>query len=385
MTAVAARIGSRVMRSFESPEVTRSAAAARLRLVLAAVFAVYGVGLTIATVAGGRVPAWPQMMMVMMAAALFTGRGGRFVRDWLPVVLGVLAYSQSALLVERLHLPIHYLPQIDADRIIGFGHVPTQWLQAHLYSGKAGALELAALVAYCSHFFVPLGVAFYVWWSRGRELFHTLVLGLLVVSVLGEITYVLAPTAPPWLAAENGHLAGVHPILKQALASLHLDSAASLKGDSHAYNVVAAVPSLHVALPVIGLLAIRAFRLPRWVLIVQASQLAAVFFAIVYAGEHYVVDAIAGALYALAAWWIVQRALRTTEEVELRPSVSGAARVAGVFRRSRPLRNLARAEDGQSLFEYAAIVSIVSVVGVGVLTVIGGIVSGDLSQIAGAF
>jgi Flp pilus assembly pilin Flp len=372
------------MRSFDAPEVTNSAAAARVRFGLAVVFAVYGVVLTAATIADGRVPAWPEMMIVMLAAALFSGRGGRFVRDWVPVVLGVLAYSQGALLVERLHMPVHYTPQIDIDRVIGFGQVPTQWLQAHLYSGHTGPLEVGTLLAYSSHFFVPLGVAFYIWWSCGRAVFHTLVLGLLVVSALGEITFVLAPTAPPWLAAEHGYLPGVHPILKQALATLHLNTAAAVKGDSHAYNVVAAVPSLHVALPVIGLLAIRTFKLPRWLFTVQATQLAAVCFAIVYAGEHYVFDAIAGALYALLAWAIVTRALRTNEEVELLVSAAGgSARVPGPIRRSRPPRRLA-AEEGQAMFEYAAIVSIVSIVGIAVLTQIGGIVNVDLSQIAGA-
>jgi Flp pilus assembly pilin Flp/uncharacterized protein (DUF427 family) len=383
VTAVAARIGSRLMRSFDSPEVTHSGAAARVRFGLATVFAVYGVALTAATLADGRVPAWPQMMMVMLAAALFSGRGGRFIRDWVPVVLGVLAYSQGALLVERLHMPVHYMPQIDVDRIIGFGQAPTQWLQAHLYTGHTGPLEVGALVAYTSHFFVPLGVAFYIWWSRGRAPFQTLVLGLLVVSVLAEITFVLAPTAPPWLAAEHGYLPGVHPILKQALAAVHLNSAAGFKGDAHAYNVVAAVPSLHVALPVIGLLAIRRFGLPRWLMSVQAIQLAAVCFAIVYAGEHYVIDAIAGALYALVAWAIVTRALRTNEEVELLASAGGSARAPEPIRRSRPLRRLAP-EEGQALFEYAAIVSIVSIVGIAVLTQIGAIVNVDLSQIAGA-
>lgn len=383
MTAVAARIGSRIMRSFDAPEVTQSDAAARVRFGLATVFAVYGVALTAVTLADGRVPAWPQMMMVMLAATLFSGRGGRFVRDWVPVVLGVLAYSQGALLVERLHMPIHYTPQIDVDRIIGLGHVPTQWLQAHLYAGHTGPLEVGALVAYSSHFFVPLGVAFYIWWSRGRAVFHTLVLGLLVVSVLAEITFVLAPTAPPWLAAEHGLLPGVHPILKQALAAVHLNTAAGVKGDAHAYNVVAAVPSLHVALPVVGLLAIRTFKLPRWLFTVQAVQLAAVCFAIVYAGEHYMIDALAGALYALLAWAIVTRALRTNEEVELLASAGGSARAPGGIRRSRLPRHLV-AEEGQALFEYAAIVSIVSIVGIAALTQIGGIVNVDLSQIAGA-
>jgi hypothetical protein len=385
----------RLTKSLRSPEVTASKGAVRIRRTLALTFAAYGLFLSFTAIAHGGIPAWPHAVMVMMALTLFTGRGGTFVRDWVPVILGFLAYTQASQLAERLHLAVHYLPQIEADRLLGFGTTPTQWLQDRLYSGRTGALEVAALIAYASHFFVPLGVAFYVWWSRGRQTFNTLILGLLAVSVLGEVTFVLAPTAPPWLAAENGHLPHVHQILKQALASLHLDAAASLKGDPHAYNVAAAIPSLHVAWPVIGLLAIRTYGLPRWVLVIQATQLAAVVFTIVYTGEHYVVDALAGAVYAVVAWRLLQSALRdsgtersssrlrTTEGVELRKSAGGAARAPGAIRASRPLPNLA-GDEGQALFEYAAVISVVSIVSVAVLTAIGGVVNVDITQIANA-
>jgi hypothetical protein len=49
--------------------------------------------------------------------------------------------------------------------------------------------------------------------------------------------------------------------------------------------------------------------LPRWVRRLVAFQLIGVTFAIVYAGEHYVVDAVVGVLYGLAASIIVARAL----------------------------------------------------------------------------
>jgi Flp pilus assembly pilin Flp len=395
---VARRLGGRVTSSLRSPEVSASKGAARIRIALAVVFAAFGLFLSVAAVADGGFPAWPHAVMVMMAAALLTGRGGTFVRDWIPVILGFLAYTQVALLVEQLHFSVHYLPQADADRILGFGTLPTEWLQDHLYTGKTGVLEVAALMAYASHYFVPLALAFYIWWSRGRQSFNALIFGLLAVSVLGEITFVLAPTAPPWLASQDGYIPHVHGILKQALVDLDLNAAASLKGDPDAYNIVAAVPSLHVAWPVIGLLAIRTYGLPRWAFAVQATQLAAVVFTIVYTAEHYLVDAFAGALYAVVAWWLVQRALgwtgdeqpeksvsslRTAEGVELRESADGAPRELGGIRASRPLRDLA-AEDGQALLEYAAIVSIVSIVAVGVLTAIGGIVNVDLTQIANA-
>jgi hypothetical protein len=129
--------------------------------------------------------------------------------------------------------------------------------------------------------------------------------GLLGALVLGEITFVLAPTAPPWLAAEHGYLPGVHHVLKHSLAGMHLSGIAKIDGDPHHYNIVAALPSLHVAFPVISLLVARRFGLPRWVQAVLAFQVVGVTFAIVYTGEHYLVDALAGIVYAVVVSWLI--------------------------------------------------------------------------------
>jgi PAP2 superfamily len=129
------------------------------------------------------------------------------------------------------------------------------------------------------------------------------------VSILATITFLLVPTAPPWLASEHGLIPQVQPIIKNALFDLDLNALALRKGDSSSYNVVAAVPSLHVAWPVIALLVIRKHGLPRGLLAAQAALTVGVVFAIVYTGEHYLVDAIIGALYALVAWWLVQWAV----------------------------------------------------------------------------
>jgi protein-S-isoprenylcysteine O-methyltransferase Ste14 len=75
--------------------------------------------------------------------------------------------------------------------------------------------------------------------------------------------------------------------------------------------------------------------------------------------------------------------LRTTEGVELRKSAGGTPREPGAIRAPRRLPNVA-ADEGQALFEYAAVISIVSIVAIAVLTAIGGVVNVDLSQIANA-
>jgi len=242
----------------------------------------------------------------MVAIALFIGRGGRFVHYFVPVALGLASYVVATRLTADLRLGVHYTPQIDAERLLP-GPMPTLWLQEHLYRGTTGPIEVLAVTAYVSHFIVPLVIGFGIAMAGRARAFSSLMFGLLVVSILGEMTFILAPTAPPWLAAQDGYLPHVDHILRNSLYDLRLDRIAAIIGDQSAYDVTAAIPSLHVAFPVVCLLTAFSHRLPRWLVAAIAVNVATVVFAIVYTGDHYAVDAFAGGLYALVAWWIVSR------------------------------------------------------------------------------
>lgn len=347
--------------------------ARRLRRGLALLFAVYAVVLASTTISRGNFPSAVSLLIVMGAAALWVNRGGAFLRDWLPVLLGLLAYAGAGQFASKLDFRVHYLPQIDMDRVIGLGHLPTVELQHLLYTGHTGALEVFAAVMYVSHFFAPILFAFYVWWRGRRDAFTELMFGLLAVSILAEITFVLAPTAPPWMAAQHGFIPPVHHVFKQTLADLHLGQASSFVGDPKNYNTVAAMPSLHAAWPIVCFLVARRCGLPRWVRIAVAVQFAGVLFSIVYMGDHYVSDAIVGALYAVAASWAVAAVLGRRRELALRP------------RRRLAARRAFASQDGQALFEYALILSLVSVTAVGLLQIIGTDTLGLLVSVATSF
>jgi hypothetical protein len=265
-------------------------------------------------------------VLAMVAVALYVNRTGRFLRDWVPVLLGIIAYGVTVMAVPRLGVPVHYTPQIDADRVLGFGTLPTEWLQEHLYRGGTGPLEVFSFVMYLSHFLAPLILAFMLWavWS-GRG-FHDLLFGILAVSILGDITFLAAPTAPPWLAAEHGYISPIHQVLRDTLYDLHLNAAAARKGDASSYNIVAAVPSLHVAWPVLCLFVIRKHRLPRWLFVSQFVLALCIVFAVVYTGEHYLIDAVVGVVYAFAAWWLVQRVFGMAKRSPAAPQVAPAGR-----------------------------------------------------------
>src|SRR3954470_4806052 len=53
--------------------------------------------------------------------------------DWGPLLLVVIAYDLSRGWADDLGLRVHFTPQLDADKLMFVGHVPTEWLQSHLY------------------------------------------------------------------------------------------------------------------------------------------------------------------------------------------------------------------------------------------------------------
>jgi hypothetical protein len=187
-----------------------------------------------------------------MAFALYSNRGGRFVRDWLPVFLAFICYGLVAKAVPDLGLQVHYTRRSTPTASSASAICPTTWLQDHLYHGKTGPLEIFSLLMYLSHFVAPVALACLIWLRWPGRGFNDLLYGVVMVSFLAEIAFLLAPTAPPWLAAEHGLIPPVDPVLKNSLTDLGLNELAKAKGDASLYNVVAAVPSLHAAWPLIG-------------------------------------------------------------------------------------------------------------------------------------
>jgi hypothetical protein len=315
----------------------------RLRRGLAGLVAVYALVLCGQGVIHGDFVSPAALIMLALALAVYANRGGRAVRDWGLVFLALIAYVLAGSAVPDLGLEVHYTPQIEVERLLAFGELPTLWLQEHLYGGAVGALEIFALVMYLSHFVAPVLLASLIWLYWPGRGFGDLFFGILAVSLLGEITFLVAPTAPPWLAGDQGVIPHVHHVIRETLYGLGLDGIAARKDAAGSYNIVAAVPSLHAAWPVIGLLVIRKHGLPRWLFSVQAVLVVGVAFAIVYTGDHYVVDVLAGIVYALAAWWLVERALRIGRDPE--PAVEPAAAGAALRPLPAPQMLVSRIED----------------------------------------
>lgn len=272
--------------------------------------------LVVALMVGGGVALTPDVLAVAFGlAAILLGRGRLFFRDWIPFVVLLLAYELMRGVADDAGLPLHDADLVAAERLLFLGALPTQVLQDALRPASGtDVVALAATVVYMLHFALPLATGFVLWLLR-RPHFYDFVAGLILLSVAGFVTYLLFPAAPPWYVAREGLLDGPdgQPLIAYLKPAAFEQLAALLGFDGrYAYsfifgsvnpNPVAAMPSLHVAYPVLAFLFLRrAFGRIGWLGLAYAGL---VVFAVVYTGDHWVIDAIAGAAYACAAYYAV--------------------------------------------------------------------------------
>ena len=157
-------------------------------------------------------------------------------------------------------------------------------LQRHF--GGLHWLLIACTVIYFCHFLFPIAVGM-VLWLVDRTQFLRFTVALLAMSFAAFIFFLLLPTAPPWYAHDLGLLPGVHDLVHGTLPSAVSPYFQRLDADP-----VAAFPSLHAAYPALGALAL--WQVSRRTALVMVPWCLAVWFSVVFLGQHYVIDVTGG-------------------------------------------------------------------------------------------
>jgi len=193
---------------------------------------------------------------------------------------------------ERLRARVHIDYPVRIDRLIGFGELPGLRLQRLL--AKAGGIRRGDKVLVWSHwawFMVPHGTVLWFLLMR-RDRFPRVAAHVYSVFDLGLIGYWAVPTAPPWFAAREGHS---DPDLRRMMVEHGEAFWKSRWEPIYGFlggNPLAAMPSLHFATSLMAAhMLAEAGPLPGAVGWTYALTLG---FALVYLGEHYVVDLLAG-------------------------------------------------------------------------------------------
>ena len=203
-----------------------------------------------------------------------------------------MPYDDPEALVRRVRVAY----PVKADRLIGGGTTPTLRLQrAHGTPGSFTWWEKLLVWSHWLWFAFPHGTVLYVL-LRHRESFPKAAAQIYATFDIGVIGYWVIPTAPPWYAAERGLMDdGRTPEVRRMMVEYGEQFWRS--GWAPLYGVLggnplAAMPSLHFATSVsaahvlaeTGTLA----GLLGW------AYTATLGTALVYLGEHYVVDLAAG-------------------------------------------------------------------------------------------
>ena len=246
---------------------------------------------------------WFALGIISFSVTDVRRRTSRLVIEWSPFIAVLFIYDRLRGYADGLLFHAREVPQIKIEAAIFGRPIPTVWLQEHLWHGPGDLRwwDYATWFIYLTHFFATLIVAAVLWrWAHDRFVrFATMVC---VLSLAGFATYVLFPAVPPWLAARHGSIGSANRTIAIVWHHVPIAHFGSLfeKGQTYANNV-AAMPSLHAAFSL--LIVLYVWRLvPRWWRPLLALYPPAMAFSLVYTGEHYVVDCVAGWAYAVATF-----------------------------------------------------------------------------------
>lgn len=274
-----------------------------------AALSVYAVALVVWIVEAGM-PKDPFVMFAILwlaSVAWYAGHPWRqhaqFFKDWWPAFAALVLYMYSrGLSDELIGMPVHWVMPIEVDRWMFGGRLPTEVLQERLCGDPCRSasdprwFDLVFTSVYNTHFVLGLGLALVLYLRNRREWISWLT-RYVAINVTGLVVYVFYPMAPPWLAGQEGYLDPVARLTGRGWRDI------GLGGFHHALaavgNPVAAMPSLHAGVAMlVTIYAVSRLRGRRWRWVLMLYPLTMAF-ALVYYGEHYVIDAIAGWALAL--------------------------------------------------------------------------------------
>ncbi len=272
-----------------APEGRRSVRAFRQRPLVYGAMATYAVA-SIALMATRQVGLTSEhAILLLLVGFAAIGRARPFVWDWLPFLFVAVMFEDLPGSAPRSPAASTSSPRSSSRRASSAGWCGTAWLQDHLDVGSSARSSGRGSPASTSSTSPPRSSLGSGCGSAAPDRFGTFVGAYVMVMAAGFVVYLLYPEMPPWLAARNGDLPPVHRIVVEILQKLGSFGNFYAGADPEPN---AAMPSLHVAVPMViacAVVAVRGVRRPTsWLwMLYPADDLG---FGVIYLGEHYVAD-----------------------------------------------------------------------------------------------
>jgi hypothetical protein len=238
-------------------------------------------------------------------------RAKRFLLDVSPYVAVAMGYD-----LVRYARPVF----VTADRVIGcelrdlelvlFGFGGTTTPQDFFTRHHNPFWDLYFAVPYSVFVYVTLGYAIYLYFVDRTRMRHYL-WAFAIANYLSFLIWLILPAAPPWYIRAHGCGIDISALPSPAaLARVddYLGVGYFKEFYSRAASVFGAVPSMHCAYPLLGMLTARHAATPRtWPL--HVLYVVSMFVASVYLDHHWVIDGILGWIVAFFAVFAARKAL----------------------------------------------------------------------------
>jgi membrane-associated phospholipid phosphatase len=217
----------------------------------------------------------------------------RSMKSWVALVLVVLSYEALAGLVDSQAGSGRILSLFGFDNYL-WGFNLTGWIQSSLFSTS---MTEAAFVLY--ELLIPLVVLVSVLlWRYRRSDFGKYVTAMVLMSYAALVTFLLVPTAPPWFDR----------VAEDLVQNSGLGTTTAYLGPLAAFfqpDYFASFPSMHAACMVICTYFL--LKIDQRLGAVSVIMTGGILFSTLYLGQHYLVDILAGILYALVPCVLSER------------------------------------------------------------------------------
>ncbi len=247
-------------------------------------------------------PSFPtpdKLLVFAIFVAMLFGQAKELTKRLAPFVALLLVYESFRGIADHLNNHVNYMFMPEADKFLFFGHLPTTVLQGWWWHGAVQWYDFVFYLAYMMHFVLPIALAVLIWKTRDSQ-YWRFVTTYVVLSFAGFFTYLVFPAAPPWMASDMGLIEPITRVSSQVWSALGIHDFPSLYNDISP-NPVAAVPSLHAAYALLFALFLTVLYKTRWRLLAWIYPVL-IWTGTVYQGEHYVIDAVLGVIYAGLAY-----------------------------------------------------------------------------------
>lgn len=256
-------------------------------------------------------PTWPtpdRLFILLVFGFMSVGATLDGFKKFAPFVALILVYESFRGIADDLNSKVEFEWMIKADEFLFGGTLPTKTLQNWFWKGSTSWYDVGIYMVYMLHFVLPFLLAFLIWRYR-EKLYWRYALSILIVSFMGFITFAAFPAAPPWMAQRDGYVTdGSIHVTSHVWGSIGFTDIPSVY-EKFSPNPVAAVPSLHAAYATLfAMFTFMAFG-RKWGALASVYPFL-IYFGTTYLGEHYFIDEIIGAIYAVAAYFIASWVLK---------------------------------------------------------------------------